>query len=234
MRKQLILFQRTLGLLKSLGLEFKLLENNQDSQELKAFEKELSNYINSQKGLNKTLLNSLLEIFSIEKEKVSLTATKSELIEIIKYERVFYEKRENLLSRQISDFYNTPFVFNPLISNYEAYCDWSSALTDSNSIYKKIINNYETNIFFVFQKTGIYDSILDTNILEQKINEYEYFLLHIFTEQQTLLSGINRFEEEFNVKTVEESLLLRKNTEDLIWELMYRTYLVESKLELTV
>lgn len=202
-------------------------EGESNSKQDIPYEK-LSELIDSLSHLPTNTLELLKEIYAIEKEKMSLSNYQAETIEIFKKEVRVYRLRENLLSKSRDEFLELKFVINPFIKLYESNWNWSQKeLDETPDLYDTILKSEKDDYHFILQQTGTYDELLESNILESPLSEYQAYMLSLFENPIAIISALEIFENEFDVNSEEEKNELRKITEALVQKLIFRTFIIQ-------
>lgn len=201
------------------------LSNVRFEQEIEIEQNEIS------RSISKGDLKKLNEILSIEKEKFLLRDSKPKLNEIQKKEINYYNSRKSILNQNLFDLRKTKFILSPLVQTYES--DWGWIVRPSlpkviEISIKNILNSEAKEHYFLFQRSYIYDYLLDTNILEFPLNEYQYFFLRLFEVPQTIAESANRFYNEFEYESKKEKRQLMDLTQSILRELIFRMFIVEN------
>ncbi len=229
MQNKEIHFIKTISLLEALQVDKNIIIDNipksgiEDVLKMAMGQKEIG------KKLTKDNLKRLNEILAIEKEKFLLRDNEIELKEIQKKEISYYESRKVLLNQNFTDLINMEFVLSPLVNTYESDWEWivRPALHELFEInIKDILNTDAKDYYFLFQRSCIYDDLLDTNLLEFPLNGYQYFFLRFFELPQTLTESIDRFHSEFEYKSQKEKQQLIGFTQAIIRDLIFRMLIV--------
>ncbi len=216
-------YKRTLATLNGMDLEFELKSNSNPEQ----LENQLYRHI-KKRAIPKSKNHALLhQIYSIEKEKKELRNTQTERFGIFQKEKFIYELREKYLDCAPESYLDSAFCKNPFVFTYESDWNWSMKdLDEEPRVLEKLLSADKSDIYFVFQQTGSYDELSQSNILELPITEYEYFLIYLFEDPKTISAAMKSFQFEFDVNTEEELAQLRQVTLSLIQELIYKTFIV--------
>jgi hypothetical protein len=221
-------FKRTLKIIDLLKLDFHAfpagaIYSKQIIVDLKFLE-----FIDSQTQLPIKTLELLKEIYAIEKEKMSLGNGQAEIIEIFKQEVEIYRFRENLLNNPIDKFLDLTFVINPYVKTYESNWNWSQVkLDEMPDLYDSILNSEKDDYHFILQQTGTYDELIESNILESPLSEYQAYMLCLFEKPAAIISALEIFENEFDTNSEEEKNQLREITDTLIQELIFRNFIIK-------
>ena len=146
--------------------------------------------------------NSLIqEVLEIESKKYNLKNKMEEILKIKSLEKFLNWHREIILSLDFAELSNIKFIQNNLIhlsqSNWEIALDeyWNASIVLNN------LSKPPKQHYFLFQQTGHYDSILETNVVEYKLSKYEYFLLQQFYKPKELIIVIKDFIDVFEVQS---------------------------------
>lgn len=174
----------------------------------------------------KDFLRMLQEILDIEREKAVLKDDSTILSSIQEYESKHDFKREKLLSANI-ELANIKFQLSPFVTTYESYWNWVVRETEvENFDIRDNLNNQPEDYYFLFQRTGTYDDILDNNVFEFPLSKYQYFLLEIFESQKTISNASEEFSQVFEYATKNERKEFEDLTLSLIRDLIFRKFIV--------
>ncbi len=217
-------FRRTIDILKHLDLYSSFIQNKRIVQSTILFQNEMNKLLNATYDENKKL-SPLLEIYSIEKEKFQSITQKQTLKEVLNWEIKICMEREHILNGQLNDYFNDKFKINPHLQLYQSYWNWNDIFfSKTRKDYSETIKS-KGDFFFIFQKTGSFDEILKSNIIETYISEYEYFILSLFETPTTLKSAIRRFQREFENISEEDKDSLNQIIIILLKKLVFQTFI---------
>ncbi|MEM8507212.1 MAG: hypothetical protein AAF717_05250 [Bacteroidota bacterium] len=180
--------------------------------------------INSSKS---SYLNRIKEIFAIEKEKLRLRDSKEVIERIFKKEMLYNIEREKLLFLSLEELQEKTLGINPLVNIYES--DWKWFDNDPfRGMFdlKEILNTEKSDHYFLLEKTGTSDALLDSNVFESPLTEYQYFLLQLFEEPKKVKDVITEFIKVFEVSSVKEKEELLVLTENQIRELIFKRFIL--------
>mgnify|MGYP003113432124 CR=1 FL=1 len=222
-----IYYSRTLALMEALSIDSHLFLNRLSFAEKGNFLKIETEPIWGEKKLTRLNHKRLNEIFSIEQEKYFLRDNIYYVKEIRKIEISQSKIRSIILNKPFSDLLKIKFVLNPFVSTYES--DWKWIVRHSyTEVFnlKNILDVNEKDYYFLFKRTGVYDSSLGTNILEFPLSDCSYFLLRLFESPNSLMKASARFLRQFELVPEDEKKQIQSLTESLITELMFRMFII--------
>ncbi len=220
-------FKRTITIGQLAGINFEKNSPQQISvdQNLSHISsKELKKCIKSYKGSHK---KKIKEIYAIEKEKLKLRDSITTVESIFKKEALYNIEREKLLNLSLKELSQIPLKINSLISIYEADWKWFE-IEPFEKIFdiKKILVTKKSDHYFLFEKTGTFDSIYDTNISEFPLTEYQYYVLQLFEKKRDVKNVINDFIQLFDITNQKEEIEFFVVVEKLMKELIFRRFIV--------
>lgn len=222
-----IQFKRSLIILNSLGYHF--LEDFKSEGQSNVEEFILAFYHKSLRNIEGRKKKELVkEILDIEFEKAKLRDDKIGIAKIALIELKTTYQIEELLSGNNGIFLNQKFSINPLVSIFES--GWRFIHSQDGEKFEIIRNlsQPKSDFYFLFQRTGIYDYVENSNVLECSLNKYEYFLIRIFetpkTARKAILKFINIFEHEHEQELEE----LTNQSLEMIRILIFRRFIVLS------
>ncbi|WP_430908249.1 hypothetical protein [Maribacter sp. 2-571] len=170
---------------------------------------------------------ALLEIYAIEKEKDILKGDQQQVSALFALETTLLQKREQWLSRPIRTLMDQTFVVNPNIKTYESDRNWDIDPKGNAAVhFQAILESGEGDYYFALIKTGSYDSILQSNVLEIPLSEYQNFLLYHFERPITIGSAMHFFKEQFSPETTDEAQQLDTLTDLLLQALLFHMLIV--------
>jgi hypothetical protein len=172
----------------------------------------------------------LYEIYSIEKEKLLLKTGIEDLTPILSKESELLKEREKMLNSSLKELMGSSLMIGPFINTYESYWEWivrESALDKFKM--EELIDQEPATYYFGFEKCGTYDVITDTNVFEFSLTEFQYILLRLFEEENSVSKVLERFYEIFEVESEQERNELYMRTEKMLRLLIYRRLLVRCR-----
>lgn len=215
-------FRRTLAALSALKVDFRFL-----SEDINGFDNELNEFLQGTSITQSQNLDLLNEIKTIEKDKRRLRSSKNEISGIFEKELIIYKQREIFMNNFLEDFFDEKFIINPALNVRVSQRNWSDIeLEISPELYNGLIKAKTYKNYFGLLKTGIYDEIFDTNIIEFPLTVYQYFLLLTFRSPITLKAAIKSFEDKFKVISEKEVEQLNNISKNLIRELLFKTLII--------
>lgn len=172
-------------------------------------------------------LDALKEIFAIEKEKLVLRDSKKTVKLIFCKEKFLNEHREKLLFLPFEKLKDISLVVNPMIETYESDWKWHEREAFQNLFdIKHNLTINRGDYFFLLEKTGTFDVLLDTNVFEFPLTEYQYFLLRLFNKPKKVKIVLKDFYKFFDIKNFTENIEFCTLTEKIIKELVFRRFIV--------
>ncbi len=220
-------FGRTLEFGRIAGLDFREFFTEQATilkSDLDRVSKKIKRRIDGSKSVH---LKKLKEIYAIEKEKLALRDSKKVTDTIFRKELSYNIEREKLLSLNFPELQDTMLVLNALATTYES--DWKWCERDPFQAvfdFKKILGTEKDDHYFLLEKTGTFDGLLDTNVSEFPLTEYQYFLLQLFEKPTKVKDVLMEFFKVFEVANSEEAKELSVLTEHLIRDFIFRRFIV--------
>ncbi|PRX57533.1 hypothetical protein [Flagellimonas meridianipacifica] len=176
---------------------------------------------------NTEFAKPLKEILEIEIEKFSSSDTKENIKTIYKNERILYIERSVLLSENFLSYQNREFALNPLVTTYES--DWKWIVRDSyieELDISKLLASPPSDFYFLFKRTGGFDYVNKTNVLEFPLNENQYFFLRLFEKTQSLSESIHHFCSNFLYDSREEKEKIKSRAVEILKELIFRMFII--------
>lgn len=220
-------FGRTIELGNLVGIDFSTsinLKKHIDSQDVKSVSKQIKKCIKLYKGEH---LKKIKEIYAIEKEKLKLHDSQQEIKNIFKKEVFYTKEREKLLSYTFIELFEVSLHINPLVQIYESDWEWSEKEPFERLFdLKKVLTIKKADHYFLFEKTGTFDAILDSNILESPLSVYEYFLLQLFEETKIVKNVVSDFIQIFEITNVQEEKEFFILVEKILRELIFRRFII--------
>lgn len=176
-------------------------------------------------------LEMMQQILEVEQEKFSLRNNDSTQIDskIGSEYANFNRDREHLLLLSLEDLKNVSLQQNQYVACYAS--DWKFVFineTDNTELLDKIQEFPKGEYYFVFQQTDVFDTILQTNVLEFHLTKYEYYMLQLFEEASSVKTIMNDFFEVFEIETEAQMNSLLKEATRIIKFLIYRKFIVRS------
>lgn len=220
-------FERTIALGHMVGIDFEKpirLQVLSGQDEVKRVSKEVKKCIKLYKGPHS---KKIKEIYAIEKEKLKLRDSEEAIERIFKKEAVYTMQREKLLSLNFNELTAVEFMVNPLVDTYPSDWKWLEREPFEKLFdLKTILNTKKEDHYFLFEKTGTFDALVDSNISEFYLTEYQYFLLQLFEEAKTVKSALSDFSQAFEITNVQEEKEFFFLAEKLLKELIFRRFIV--------
>lgn len=174
----------------------------------------------------KNIATILKELLAIETEKYELKSTAEERKTILNFEDQLDSVRNQLLSEHEQSFLEKKLHVSPYIHTYESHYRW---ILEENDVMKfDIAQNLEASpgdFYFLFQKIGYYDELLNSNIFEFPLNQYQYLLLQLFEQPLIVEEAIAEFMLRFDIATVKEEEQLKVLSLNLIKNLLFRKFI---------
>lgn len=139
------------------------------------------------------------EILEIDYEKKKLGDAKEDLDFIRQFEKSANKVREKILFMSHSQILDLEFSINHYAKLYES--NWQ-IIGEFENDREHLISNLtksKSDYYFLLQKTGIFDHILKTNVLEYNLNEQEYLLLRIFENPKKAEIALNEYCNFFKI-----------------------------------
>ncbi len=219
---------RTLYLADLMNLKIKVsdkLEINENEQRVfKHFTHYFLNLVDSK--IEKDEAKILKEILAIETKKHQLKGSTEEIKDISKFEDELNRSRDQLLCNNDQTFLETRLVVSPYIYTYESHYRW---ILEENDLSKfdiaQNLNAPSGDFYFLFQKIGSCDALINSNIFEFPLNQYQYLLLQLFDESLTVEEAIDEFMERFVIHTSNEEQQLKTLTTGIIKNLLFRKFI---------
>ncbi|WP_418502316.1 hypothetical protein [Flagellimonas sp.] len=203
------------------SLNFKKINNYEDLIRLTT---QLNQHILSS---NNVYHDRIWEIYSIERDKLNLRGSESEIKSILNQEAVSNVIREKLLTMSFTQLFKETLVKNPLIYLYQSKWKWFERDPFQRPYdLKSVLTSEVDNHFFVLEKTGTFDTLFDSNIFEFPITEYQFFLIQLFENPEIVENAFKKFTDIFDVINEGEKKELLSITKRLIEELIFRRFIV--------
>ena len=229
MKKGINHFSRTLEILQltKINMEkpeawYKII----DQSDADSLSEKLEEIIRNSKNL---YADRLKEIYAIEQEKFNLRDTKDNIRAIFKKEESYNLGREKLLGLSFSELQKIELVTSPLVRIYEADWKWFLRYPFQNGFdLKKVLATKKEDHYFLLEKTGTFDDLLDSNISDFPLIEYQYFLLQLFEKSKKVEEALEDFYKIFEIADEKAMKNLIMLTEKIMKELIFRRFIVQS------
>ena len=132
-----------------------------------------------------------------------------------------------MLHLSLENLENVTLQQNPYVACYAS--DWKFVFineTDSTELLDKIQEFPKDEYYFVFQQTDVFDTVLQTNVLEFHLTKYEYYMFQLFDEASTVKAVMNDFFAVFEIETEAQMQSLLLEATRIIKFLIYRKFIV--------
>lgn len=223
-------FHKTIAIAKILRKDvlqdFSTEANQQQTDIHEAFSKHTQDLFQQSEHL--ALIRQILEV---EQEKFSLRDTKLPEIskEILSNYATYNQNIDRLLSLSTNNLKEVILQQNPYIESYST--DWKFVFlneTDQENLFDKILKIPKDEYYFLFQRTDVFDHILQTNVMEFHLTKYEYYVLQLFQERNHVQNVMDEFIAVFEVETEAQLQTLMKEITRIVKFLIYRKFIVQN------
>jgi hypothetical protein len=171
----------------------------------------------------------ITQILDIELEKFALSS--KQIDEKIHSDYARYNlERETILQLDETALNGVTLQQNPYVECYAANCKFVILNeTDQAQLFAKILDFPKDEYYFIFQRTDVFDPVLQTNVLEFQLTKYEYYVLQLFQDTATVEKVMDAFIDVFEVETEEEFNSLKQEATRIIKFLIFRKFLVNNE-----
>ncbi|WP_299529596.1 hypothetical protein [Ulvibacterium sp.] len=223
-------FWRTISFGETINLDILEILKKVSGTNFDNFETDLKNLfsiVNSETKLNQNYLEMLCEIQAIEMKKFRLRDVERTIEKVFREDIRLSAEREKLLLMDHKSLNNIRFILNPMVEIYESFWEWTVKESRQKSFnLENVLKEGKGDYYFLFERTGVYDQWLDTNVFEYPLTQYQYFLLQLFGEEREIQSVTNEFIETFDTFTLEEEQELLILTRRLIKEHIFKKHII--------
>lgn len=169
----------------------------------------------------------LKEIFSIELNKEKLCDSEISIREIFELEKKLIRDRERILVFNFDRIKFLRFSKNKFIYTYRSNWCWSPDEERlQRSLLISILSEEQGENYFLFRRTGTYDDLIGSNVLEVQLNKFQYYMLELFEGAKTPYEVCSKFYKIFEINSIAEENLLFNLSKELIRELFFRGFIV--------
>lgn len=223
-----IYFERTLSFLRYLKFYVKVSSKLGIVKDSNEFYIMFSDYLKLHSHLDVGVLERLNEILEIENQKMVFRNSYDEICDIFNKEIANCKTRDKILANPIEPILDSRFVISPQVETYESNWKWIVSERYNQSLnFDEILKCKKGDYYFLLQQTGTYDALLESNIFEFPLTDFQYFLLVQFEKPCKISTAMEVFQQEFDIDSDTEKIQLQNVTEKLIKELIFRMFIVE-------